>query len=139
VSEFNCLEASSLIRARASTVWEIITDAGNFPVWRSGIARVSGDVRDGVIWRIRTPTLLRASLLVELVPEAAMTWTRGAPSLSAFVRTFSLTPSDAVTLLVVRDELLGPLRGVVASPWPFTAAHLADFVRAITERAEILG
>lgn len=139
VSALNALEASSLIRARGSTVWEVITDAGNFPVWGSGITCVSGDVRNGVILRIRTSTLHRANLLVEQTPEAAMTWTRGAPPLCAFVRTFSLTPHNEMTLLVVKDELFGPLRGIVSSPWPFTAGHLAAFVTAITERAELLG
>lgn len=139
MSDLSSHEASSLIRARGSTVWEIITDAGNFPVWGSGITCVSGDVRNGVILRIRTPTLHRASLLVEQIPGAAMTWTRGAPPLCAFVRTFTLTPHHGMTLLVVKDELFGPLRGFVSSPWPFTENYLAAFVTAISERAELLG
>lgn len=139
MSDLNSHEASSPIHAPCSTVWEIITDAGNFPVWGSGITGISGEVRHGLILRVRTPRLHHASLLVEQIPEAAMTWTRGAPPLCAFVRTFTLSPHNAMTLLVVRDELFGPLRGLVSSPWPFTENHLVAFVTAVRERAELLG
>jgi hypothetical protein len=35
-------KAEALILAGAGTVWDIITDAGNYPVWDSGITEIRG-------------------------------------------------------------------------------------------------
>ncbi len=45
-----------MIYARSSTVWDIITDAGNCTVWDSGITGIEGQVRNGATIRIRTRT-----------------------------------------------------------------------------------
>ncbi|MFF2243196.1 SRPBCC family protein [Arthrobacter sp. NPDC058130] len=135
------LEAHSLINARGSTVWEIITDAGNFAVWASGITDVTGDLRNGGTIRVRTRHAGGTSvrLRVEQVPGGVMTWTWGIPPrLGAFKRTFVLTPQDAMTLLVVRDEISGPLRTFIRSPFG-AEEDLAGFVAAVKQRAEILG
>jgi hypothetical protein len=47
------IESQRLINACRSTVWEIITDIGNFPVWDSGFAAVSGRIRNGGTFRFR--------------------------------------------------------------------------------------
>ena len=86
-------EAVALINARRSTVWEIITDAGNFAVWESGITDVYGDVRNGSIIRVRTTAGgdRRYRLRVEQIPGEVMTWTGGLPlGLYKSVRTFTL-------------------------------------------------
>ena len=49
---FECEEP---INARSSTVWNIITDAGNFTVWESGITWVDGEVRKYEVWSRRWP------------------------------------------------------------------------------------
>ena len=48
------VEAEALIKARGSTVWDIITDTRNYTVWYSGITHVAGEVRNGGSIRIRT-------------------------------------------------------------------------------------
>lgn len=135
------LEAQSLINARGSTVWEIITDSGNFAVWPSGIAEVTGELRNGGTIRVRTRHAGSTSvrLRVEQIPGEVMTWTWGIlPRLGAFRRTFVLTPLDAMTLLAVRDEISGPLRPFILSPFG-AEEDLAGFVAAVKQRAEILG
>ena len=47
-------EAEALILAGAGTVWGILTDAGNYQVWDSGITDVRGAVCDGGTIRVRT-------------------------------------------------------------------------------------
>ncbi|QDG88134.1 hypothetical protein [Pseudarthrobacter sp. NIBRBAC000502770] len=46
--------AAALIKARSATVWEIITDAGNFIVWPSAITWIDGEPVDGNVIRIKT-------------------------------------------------------------------------------------
>ena len=136
------IEAQRLINARGSTVWDIITDASNFAVWNSGIATVSGVIRNGGSVRMRT---LHGGgknfrVAVEQIPGEVMTWTRVArPGLGAAVRTFVITPRGSMTLLLVRDEVKGPLAGIIRSPFSATEQSLADFVDAIKGRAELLG
>ena len=134
------LEAQSLINARGSTVWEIITDSGNFAVWGSGITEVTGELRNGGTIRIRTRHGGRnVRFRVEQIPGGVMTWTWGVPPrLGFFKRTFVLTPRDAMTHLVVRDEISGPLRAFIRSPFG-AEEDLTGFVAAVKERAEILG
>jgi hypothetical protein len=136
------LEAQNLISARVSTVWDIITDSGNFAVWESGITAVTGELRNGGTMRVGTRHggSRSVGLRVEQIPGGVMTWARVivSPRLGVFKRTFVLTPKDAMKLLLVRDEISGLLRSFVRSPFG-TEEDLIGFVTAVKERAEILG
>ena len=136
------IEAQRLINARGSTVWDIITDAKNFAVWDSGITAVAGEIRNGGTIRVRTPHggSRNFRLAVEQIPGEVMTWTRSVhPGLGATVRTFVLTHHAGMTLLVVRDDIRGPLRGIIRSPFNSTEKDLNGFVDAVKHRAELLG
>ena len=136
------IEAQRLVNARGSTVWDIITDSSNFPVWDSGITAVSGPIRNGGNIRVRTLHGGSRSfrVAVEQIPGDVMTWTRAVhPGLGATVRTFVLTPHAGMTLLLVRDEIKGPLRGILRSPFSATEKDLNNFVDAIKRRAELIG
>lgn len=43
------LDTHSLRHARDSSIREVLTDAGTFPVWNSGIVEVSGEVHSAGI------------------------------------------------------------------------------------------
>lgn len=80
------VESQHLINARGSTVWDIITDSGNFTVWDSGITAVTGEIRNGGTVRVRTRHGGSRSfrLRVEPIPGEVMTWTRAmGPGLGA--------------------------------------------------------
>ena len=134
-------ESEALINARASTVWEVITDAGNLTVWESGITAIDGELRNGGTIRIRTPGAgghtLR--LRVEQMPGEVMTWTSGLPlGLLRRVRTFTLSPRAGLTHLKVREEVSGLLAGLRGGIRPDTTRTLNDYCRAVTKRAELL-
>lgn len=136
------LEKQLLINARGSTVWEIVTDVGNLTVWNSGITAVTGEIRNGGSLRLTTRQGGRKNfrIRVEQIPGEVMTWTWvAAPWLGSCVRTFKLTPHVSMTLLNVRDEITGPLRGVLRSPFSAKAQDVEDFVTAVKDRAEIFG
>lgn len=75
------VEAATLIEARSSTVWDIITDARNYTVWESGITHIKGELRHGGRIRIRTHTGGHRTfrLHVQQMPGEVMTWTRACP------------------------------------------------------------
>lgn len=137
------VEAETLINARSSTVWDIITDARNYTVWESGITHIRGELRNGGTIRIRTHTGGNRTfrLRVQQMPSEVMTWTRGLPlGLLTGVRTFTLEPLGGMTHLRVKEEFTGPLCGLLL--WEFvsdTQQAFIDYVDAVRKRAEILG
>ncbi|HEX9089386.1 MAG TPA: SRPBCC domain-containing protein [Arthrobacter sp.] len=135
-------EAETLINAGDSTVWEIITDGGNFTVWDSGITRIDGELRNGGTIRVRTRTGGNRTfrLRVQQIPGEVMTWTGGLPwGLFKGVRTFTLTPHGGMTHLRVREEFTGPLLVPLWNTVPDLERAFTDYVSAVKKRAELLG
>ncbi|MDP9981298.1 hypothetical protein J2W14_000678 [Pseudarthrobacter oxydans] len=135
-------EAETVINARNSTVWDIITDGGNYPVWDSGITRIDGQLRSGGPIRVRTRTGGNRTfrLRVQQIPGEVMIWTGGLPwGLLKSVCTFTLTPHGGMTHLRVREEFTGPLLGPMWSTVPDLERAFADYVSAVKKRAELLG
>ena len=124
------VEAETLINARSSTVWDIITDARNYTVWESGITHIRGELRNGGTIRIRTHTGGNRTfrLRVQQMPGEVMTWTQGLPlGLLTGVRTFTLEPVGGMTHLLVKEEFTGPLCGLLLSG--VCVRHAAGFHR----------
>ncbi|MFE4833557.1 SRPBCC family protein [Arthrobacter sp. NPDC056691] len=126
-----------LINARLSTVWDVLTDAGNMPVWDSGITEIDGDLRDGETVRITTSRRGRpVRARVRQDAGEVMTWTSALPlRLLRVVQSFTLVPDSGRTLLKVTVETAGPLRRWSS---PATRQDLDDFVAAARHRAELL-
>jgi hypothetical protein len=133
-------ESEALILAGTHSVWDILTDAGNYAVWESGIVAVSGEMRSGGRVRIRTRGDGRRSfrVRVELTPRRLMTWTAGLPlGLAKVTRTFTLTDYTGITHLTVRDTAAGPLRRLARKSGPGASVVLTAFVEAVRFRAEL--
>lgn len=134
-------ESEEPINARSSTVWGIITDAGNFTVWESGITWVDGEVSNGALIRIRTAAGGRRTFRthVEQMPGQVMIWTTGLlPGLLSATRTYSLTPHNGLTYLRVKDDIRGPLRRFAGDTIPFSPQDLHSYTAAVRRRAELL-
>lgn len=134
-------ESEEPINARSSTVWDIITDAGNFTVWESGITWVDGEVRNGALIRIRTVSGGRRTFRtrVQQMPGQVMTWKTGLlPCLLTWTRTYSLSPHAGLTHLRVKDEFGGPLLNIANGTLPVSEQDLYSYVAAVRRRAELL-
>jgi hypothetical protein len=108
--------ASAYVRSR-----RFITDAGNYPVWDSGIPEVIGEVGHGRRIRVRTRDGGKRtfSLRVRQIPGQLMTWTGRLPlGLLQVERAFTLTDYTGITHLRVKDTAHGPLRGLVRKTAP---------------------
>lgn len=130
-------EAEALIKADSSTVWDILTDSSNLPVWGSGITDISGELKDKNAVRLRIGRHGRTlRVRVRQSPPENMTWTATLPlRLFRIIRTFDLVPQADGTHLTVTDASSGPL-----GRWypPATAEDLDNFVDAVRHRAELL-
>lgn len=134
-------ESEEPINARSSTVWGIITDAGNFTVWESGITWVDGEVRNGTLIRIRTVGGGRRTFRtrVQQMPGQVMVWKTGLlPGLLTWTRTYSLSPDAGLTHLKVKDEFGGPLLKFASRAVPVSRQDLYSYVAAVRRRAELL-
>ncbi len=135
------IASEALINARTSTVWDVITDSGNFTVWESGITAIDGDLRNGGTIRIKTTGGggRRLRLSVQQIPCEVMTWTSGLPlGLRKRVRTFTLSPQAGLTQLTVKEEVSGPMTALLGNTGPDAARTLNDYVHAVRLRAEML-
>lgn len=133
-------EAETLINARTSTVWDILTDTGNVAVWDSGITDIVGDMRDGGTIRIRRDNHRRhLSMRVEQVPGRVMQWRAGAPfGLFRRALTLVVTPESGQVHLRIMHELSGPLVPFAANKILVPPATLEVFVEAVKKRAELV-
>lgn len=73
--------AETLIDAACATVWDIITDQGNYTAWPPGILWIQDEFRHGRTIKIRTITSGRRTfrLRVHQVSGTVMTGTAGMP------------------------------------------------------------
>jgi len=80
------------IRARASAVWRILTDAEGYPRWNSTVSVLEGQIREGERLRLRVPGANRTftPVVSGIVPNERMTWTGGFAPLFKGVRVFLL-------------------------------------------------
>ncbi|MDJ0459869.1 SRPBCC family protein [Arthrobacter sp. NQ7] len=133
-------EATALINARATAVWDVLTDTSNVAVWASGISAIDGEIRDGAWIRITTHgSSKRIRLRVQQLPDHVMHWRGGRPlGLLRRTLTVTLTPNEELTRLRVVHELTGPLRFLAGMILPASDAALQAFADAVKARAELL-
>lgn len=86
----------SNIRAKATTIWRILTDADGFSRWNSTVSRIEGRIREGEWLRLHVPGTDRSftPVVSDVVPNECMTWTGGFAPIFKGVRTFKLRPRD---------------------------------------------
>jgi uncharacterized protein YndB with AHSA1/START domain len=133
-------QSETLINAHASTVWNVITDAGNLTVWESGITTIDGELKHGAKIRIRTTAGGKRTFRFQVrqLPREVMTWTGGLPfGLLKRTRTFTLTPEKTLTRLRVTEELKGPLTVLDRKTSAEMMQALSDYVSATKSRAEL--
>ena len=133
--------AETLILASAGIVWDIITDAGNYPVWDSGITDIKGEIRNRARIRVRLRIGGKRAyrLRVRQVPGRRMTWTGGLPlGLLRVERAFTVTDYTGITHLTVRDTARGALQWLVRRSAPAADPAVSGFTDEVKFRAELL-
>jgi hypothetical protein len=132
--------AGALILASSDIVWEILTDAGNYPVWDSGLAEVDGQIRDGSLIRVRTTDHDKTSRRLRVRHNCTdrMTWTWRMPlGLLTVVRTFTISNHSGFTRMIVHDTARGPLAPAVRQRL-HAAYPVSRFVDEVKFRSELL-
>ncbi|WP_083706324.1 SRPBCC family protein [Arthrobacter sp. QXT-31] len=133
-------EATELVAASPASLLGVLTDASNLEVWDSGMVHRDGDVRDGSHVTVSSSDgQHHCTFTVQLAAESAMTWSHSLGFFRA-TRTWTLTPADGGTLLLVTDQFRGPLSGQLRQRVPLagSSADLERYLQAVKARAELL-
>jgi hypothetical protein len=111
------------IRASATVIWRILTDADGFSRWNSTVSRIEGQIREGERLRLHVPGTYRTftPMVSDVVPNERMTWTGGFALIFKGVRTFTLRPRDDGSTDFVMEERFSGLM------LPFVKGSLPDF------------
>lgn len=133
--------ATTNIRATPETIWKILTDAANYPLWEPGVERIEGTIESDA--KIKAFTKLNPNRafpvkVTEFVPGRAMKWVGGMPlSLFKGVRSFILTPKeDGSTDFTIREEFSGPLLPLFSGSIPDLNEAFEGFVAGLKAHAE---
>lgn len=127
------------VRARASVLWDLLSDAEQFPRWNSTVKQVEGHIRDGERLRLHVPGTDRVfTPRVGVVKQdECMTWTGGAAPLFKGVRTFVLKPgTDGTTDFTMQERFSGLMLPLVRRSLPDFGPVFATFALDLKREAE---
>ena len=112
------------IRATTATVWGLLTDAKDFPLWNSTVTGIEGEIREGERLRLHVPGTDRTFTprVSGVVPNSRMTWTGGFAPVFKGVRTFRLQSGDNSSTDFSMEERFS---GVML---PLVKGSMPDFV-----------
>jgi hypothetical protein len=133
--------ASTNIKATPATIWAILTDAKNYPVWDPGVDRIEGTIALGeklTAYTKLSPNRAFPATVSEFVPGQKMTWSGGMPlGLFKGVRTFTLVPGGNGTVkFTLREVFSGPLLPLIGGSIPDLTSTFEQFVAGLKDRAE---
>jgi hypothetical protein len=133
-------ESAAEIDASPDAVWAVLTDAGAYPDWDSGVQSVEGTIAPGEQITVRSeanPARAFPVKVTEFAPGQRMTWSGGMPlGLFKGVRTFALTPSGDGTRFVMREQYTGPLLPLIWRSMPDLQASFDQFAAGLKARVE---
>src|SRR5262245_62853213 len=127
------------IRAKASRVWGLLTDANDFPRWNSMITRIEGQIREGEKIRLHVPGTTRTFTpkVSGVVPNQRMLWIGGFAPLFKGVRTFELkASSDGSTDFAMEEHFAGLMLPLVRRSLPDFGRVFSSFANDLKKEAE---
>lgn len=132
---------SIAIRARAETVWALLTDAVGYPRWNCTIEKINGCIAAGgkvTVHATATPGRAFPLRVTEFVPPRRMVWTGGMPlGLFTGTRSYTLTPtSEGEVEFAMREEFSGLLAPLITRSIPDLQPAFDTFAADLKRRTE---
>ena len=129
------------IRARAETIWSILTDASGYPSWNSTVEKITGRIAPGekvTVHAKATPGRAFPLTVTAFEPARRMVWTGGMPlGLFTGTRTFTLTPQpDGSVAFAMREEFSGLLAPLITRSIPDLQPAFDAFAGDLKRHAE---
>ncbi len=127
-----------VIRAKPARVWQLLTDASQFPRWNSTVSKLEGTIARGEKLHVETPSApgrVFSPRVTELVPEKSMVWGDGMAPMFKGTRTFTLVEAtEGQTTFSMSEEFTGlmlpMIRGSLPDFAPIFETYADDLARA---------
>jgi hypothetical protein len=124
------------IQTNSEIVWNLLTNAKDFPRWNSTVAGIEGEIREGERIRLHVPGTKRTftPTVSGVVPARRMIWSDGFAPIFKGVRTFVLKPQgDASTDFSMEERFSGVMfaltQGMLPDFRPIFEAYASDLKR----------
>jgi hypothetical protein len=130
------------VRAPASTLWRLLTNAQDFPRWNSTVTSVEGQIREGEQLRVRVPGTDRVFTprVSDVVPDQRMSWTGGLSPVFKGVRTFELrSRPDGSTDFMMEERFSGLMLPLVKRSMPDFGPVFERYASDLKHEAELCG
>ena len=139
-----CFATSIAIKARAETIWSLLTDAAGYPKWNSTVEKVEGRIEPGgkvIVYAKAAPGRAFPLTVAEFEPGRRMVWAGGIPlGLFTGKRTYTLTPTkDGTVEFAMREEFGGLLAPLITRSIPNLQPAFDAFAADLKRQAEIGG
>jgi hypothetical protein len=133
-------EVSTIIRASAEAVWDVLTDGAQWTSWNTTVEKVEGAITPGGKLKVYTrlsPGRAFPVRVSEFAPPRRMVWTGGMPlGLFKGVRTYTLTPTDGGVEFSMREVFSGLMAPLITRSIPDLQPLFVEFAAALKRRVE---
>ena len=131
------------IKASPSVVWNLLTNAADFPSWNSTVKSIDGDIKLGERLALRVtaaPDRVFKPRVTAFEPEKTMVWSDGFAPMFKGVRTFTLEPRDDGStqfsmVEVFSGAMLPMIKGSLPDFGPPFEQYAADLKRAAEKKS----
>jgi hypothetical protein len=130
------------IRASASGIWDVLTDAPKYPSWNTTVDKVEGRIALGEKITVHakiSPGRAFPVKVTQFDSGKKMIWTGGMPlGLFKGERVFTLTDrGDGTTEFQMKEAFSGPLAPLIERSIPNLQPAFDEFAAALKRRAEM--
>lgn len=127
------------IRAKAESIWKLLTDAQDFPRWNSTVTNIEGRIREGEKLKVRVRGSDRTfnPTVSGIVPCERMIWTGGFAPLFKGIRTFELKArNDSSTDFAMEERFSGLMLPLLRRTLPDFGPVFARYATNLKTEAE---
>jgi hypothetical protein len=129
------------IRGDTASVWAVLTDLAQYPVWNSTVDRVEGRIAPGsrlTVYVKVNPGRAFPLTVTDWAPPERMTWHGGMPlGLFAGERTFELAPQErGLVRFTMRETYSGLLAPLITRSIPDLQPAFEQFAADLKRRVE---
>jgi hypothetical protein len=133
-------EVGTNIKAPASKIWALLTNAKDFPTWNSTVANIDGTIALGETIQLKAtidPKRIFKLRISDFVAESRMVWRDGAAPMFQGVRSFALTPKgDGSTDFGMIEVFSGLMLPLIAGQLPDFGPIFEAYARDLKKAAE---
>lgn len=127
------------IKAKPDRVWELMTNAGEFPRWNSTIKSIDGTIAAGQTIKLVatiSPGRVFKLKIIEFDPEKMMVWSDGNAMFKG-VRTYRMEPKpDGTTDFTMAEVYTGLMLPMIAGSLPDFGPVFEQYLSDLKREAE---